>query len=141
LIVRDLAAAEDVAQEAMLAALASLPRFRASRPFAPWLHRITVNKALDWTRARERRREVALDAKESPQGGPPDQLPEEIARALARLSEEDRAIVVLRHLWDYRASEIADMLDLSASTVRTRLQRALAAMRTDLEESEAQQCQ
>jgi RNA polymerase sigma-70 factor (ECF subfamily) len=139
LVVRDVAAAEDIAQEAMLAALASLPRFRTSRSFAPWLHRITVNKALDWSRARKRRREVVLgDRAEQTQSEFPDPLPEQISLALATLSDEDRAIVVMRHLWDYRAREIADMLDLSASTVRTRLQRALASMRSDLEESEAQ---
>jgi RNA polymerase sigma-70 factor (ECF subfamily) len=139
LIVGDLAAAEDIAQEAILAALGSLPRFRSSRPFAPWLHRITVNRALDWGRARQRRREVALgDRAESTQSGFSDPLPEELSRALAALSDEDRAIVVMRHLWDYRAGEIAEMLELSASTVRTRLQRALASMRADLEESEAQ---
>lgn len=138
LIVGELAAAEDIAQEAILAALGSLPRFRSSRPFAPWVHRITVNKALDWSRARQRRREVALDdVAQRPHSGLPDPLPEEISRALASLSDEDRAIVVMRHLWDYRAREIAEMLELSASTVRTRLQRALASMRADLEESEA----
>src|SRR5215212_2810961 len=59
LIVRDAAAAEDIAQEAFLSALSALHRFDRRRPFAPWLHRIAVNRAIDWSRARAVRHEVA----------------------------------------------------------------------------------
>src|SRR4051794_17496744 len=59
LIVRDAAAAEDIAQEAFLSALSALDRFDRRRPFAPWLHRIAVNRAIDWSRARAVRHEVA----------------------------------------------------------------------------------
>ena len=52
LISHDRAAAEDIAQEAFLAALRALPRFDRRRPLRPWLHRIVVNRAIDWTRAR-----------------------------------------------------------------------------------------
>src|SRR5262245_66039575 len=52
LIVRDAAAAEDIAQEAFLSALGALDRFDRRRRFAPWLHRIAVNRAIDWSRAR-----------------------------------------------------------------------------------------
>src|SRR6187401_2540261 len=58
LVVHDAAAAEDIAQEAFLAAVRSLDRFDRGRPFGPWLHRIVVNRAIDWTRARALRREV-----------------------------------------------------------------------------------
>ena len=56
----DATAAEDVAQEAFLAAVRSLDRFDRRRPFGPWLHRIVVNRAIDHARARELRREVAV---------------------------------------------------------------------------------
>ena len=59
LIVHDAGAAEDIAQEAFLAALRSLDRFDRRRPFGPWIHRIAVNRAIDWSRARALRREVA----------------------------------------------------------------------------------
>ena len=58
LIAHDRAAAEDIAQEAFVAALRALPRFDRSRPLRPWLHRIVVNRAIDWARARRLRREV-----------------------------------------------------------------------------------
>src|SRR5205085_11294335 len=57
LVVHDAAAAEDIAQEAFLAAVRSLDRFDRGRPFGPWIHRIAVNRAIDWARARSLRRE------------------------------------------------------------------------------------
>src|SRR5438477_7945434 len=65
LVVHDSAAAEDIAQEAFLAAVRALDRFDRRRPFGPWLHRIVVNRAIDWSRARALRREsgeTGLDA-------------------------------------------------------------------------------
>src|SRR5215207_11563286 len=60
LVVHDGAAAEDIAQEAFLAAIRSLDRFDRGRPFGPWLHRIVVNRAIDWARARALRSETEL---------------------------------------------------------------------------------
>jgi RNA polymerase sigma factor (sigma-70 family) len=61
LIVQDTAAAEDIAQEAMLAAVRAIDGFDRRRPFRPWLHRIVVNRSLDWVKARQRRPEVSGD--------------------------------------------------------------------------------
>src|SRR4051812_49670779 len=61
LVVHDAAAAEDIAQEAFLAAIRNLDRFDRRRPFAPWLHRIVVNRAIDFARARALRGETILD--------------------------------------------------------------------------------
>jgi len=52
LVVHDAAAAEDIAQEAFIAALRALDSFDRRRPFGPWLSRIVVNRAIDWARAR-----------------------------------------------------------------------------------------
>ena len=130
LIVRDAAAAEDIAQEAFLSALSALDRFDRRRPFAPWLHRIAVNRAIDWSRARAVRREVAasesaIDAaapRRARRGRPGDG---EIEAALAELSAEQRAVVILRYLLEYTPGEIAGMLDLPRGTVNSRLRRAL----------------
>src|SRR4029450_6260642 len=79
LVVHDAAAAEDIAQEAFLAATRTLDRFDRRRPFAPWLHRIVVNRAVDWARARSARGEVELVEvrAESPEAEPGN--PREIA--------------------------------------------------------------
>src|SRR3979409_1739246 len=59
LIVHDHAAAEDIAQEAFVAAVRRLDTFDRRRRVAPWLHRIVANRSIDWIRARTARREAA----------------------------------------------------------------------------------
>src|SRR5579864_9123987 len=59
LIVHDHAAAEDIAQEAFMAAVRRLDRFDRQRRFGPWLGAIVANRAIDWLRARTARRESA----------------------------------------------------------------------------------
>jgi RNA polymerase sigma-70 factor (ECF subfamily) len=126
LIVRDAAAAEDIAQEAFLAAVRALDRFDRRRPFGPWLHRIVVNRAIDWGRARALRAEVELHETAA---SAPDALPtgnsHTVASALASLSPEHRAVIVLRHLLEYTPAEIAELLELPRGTVNSRLRRGL----------------
>jgi RNA polymerase sigma-70 factor (ECF subfamily) len=132
LVVGDSAAAEDVAQEAFLAAIRALDRFDHTRPFAPWLHRITVNRAIDHARARGLRRERELAAPVAdPERGQPAarELSDELLAALAELPVEHRAVVVLRHLLEYTPGEIGRILDLPRGTVNSRLRRALDRLR------------
>jgi RNA polymerase sigma-70 factor, ECF subfamily len=131
LIVQDAAAAEDIAQESVLAAVRRIDDFDRRRPFRPWLHRIVVNRSLDWLR--KRRHEVRVD--ELPAAAAPEPaLPGEALAALAALEPELRALIVMRHLHGYRSSELASMLGLPAATVRTRLARALARLEALLTE-------
>jgi RNA polymerase sigma-70 factor (ECF subfamily) len=133
LVVHDAAAAEDIAQEAFLAALRALDRFDRRRPLGPWLHRIVVNRAIDWTRARSLRAEAAADA--APEAAAPEDaepLDGDIVAALADLGPEHRAVVVLRHLLGYTPGEIAAMLELPRGTVNSRLRRALDALGREL---------
>ncbi len=125
LVVHDSAAAEDVAQDAFLAALDALDGFDRRRPFAPWLHRIVINRAIDWTRREALRRKA--DSGE-PGHGPIDRSEgpgEEMMEALSRLPAEQRAVVVLRYLLDYTPGEIGRMLELPRGTVNSRLRRGL----------------
>jgi RNA polymerase sigma-70 factor (ECF subfamily) len=126
LVVHDAAAAEDIAQEAFLAAVRNLVRFDYRRPFAPWLHRIVVNRAIDWARARSLRAETggeALAGTVAPEGE--TGLAEGVLDAIRSLSPEHRAVIVLRHLLEYTPGEIARLLDLPRGTVNSRLRRAL----------------
>ncbi len=138
LVVHDHAGAEDIAQEAFLRAVRSLDRFDRSRPFGPWLHRIVVNRAIDWSRARESRREGSGTADlEStiagpavPVGGPhTDPDARALAAGLATLPPEQRAVIVLRYLLEYTPGEIADLLELPRGTVNSRLRRGLDELR------------
>lgn len=128
LVIHDAAAAEDVAQEAFLAAVRAIDRFDRRRPFGPWMHRIVVNRAIDLTRARALRREVdaaAADSAEAPPDPPATPLSNDVVGALRELSPEHRAVVVLRFLFDYTPGEIARALDMPRGTVNSRLRRAL----------------
>jgi len=128
LVVHDAAAAEDIAQESFLAALRALDRFDRGRPFGPWLHRIVVNRAIDWTRARQLRAEAELGEAHS---APPDPEPldRNLLAALAALPPDHRAVIVLRHLLGYTPGEIARALDLPRGTVNSRLRRGLDSLK------------
>jgi len=131
LVVHDHAAAEDIAQEAFVSVARHLDRFDRRRPFAPWLHRIVVNRAIDWTRARSARHEAAPGAEEipdTPRAGFDDSRSRELAVALARVAPEQRAVIVLRYLLGYTPGEIADLLELPRGTVNSRLRRGLDAI-------------
>jgi RNA polymerase sigma-70 factor (ECF subfamily) len=130
LVVHDAAAAEDVAQEAFLAAVRSLDRFDRRRPFGPWLHRIVVNRAIDHARARDVRREVPADAvAEAAAASAGSCAPsDEVVAALAALAPEQRAVIVLRHLLGFTPGEIARVLGLPRGTVNSRLRRGLDAL-------------
>jgi RNA polymerase sigma-70 factor (ECF subfamily) len=136
LIAHDRAAAEDIAQEAFLSALRALPRFDRRRPLRPWLHRIVVNRAIDWSRARRLRAEVDVDAlPEVPAPPARDDLGlGPLGAALGRLSPEHRAVVVMRYLLELTPGEIAETLELPRGTVNSRLRRALDALGVVLEE-------
>jgi RNA polymerase sigma-70 factor (ECF subfamily) len=139
LVVQDAAAAEDIAQEAFLAAIRALDRFDRRRPFGPWLHRIVVNRAIDWARARALRAEVggdALEERAAPQALDPSPYSEPTAEALAALSPEHRAVVVLRYLLEYTPGEIAELLELPRGTVNSRLRRGLDRLRERLPEDD-----
>lgn len=131
LVTHDAAAAEDIAQESFLAALRALDRFDRRRPFGPWLHRIVVNRAIDWTRTRRLRAEVELaDTFHAPPA--PSSPADDVLAGLARLPPEHRAVVVMRYLLEFTPGEIADALDLPRGTVNSRLRRGLDALGDEL---------
>jgi RNA polymerase sigma-70 factor, ECF subfamily len=132
LVTHDAAAAEDIAQEAFLAALRALDTFDRRRPFGPWLHRIVVNRAIDWTRSRRLRAEVEL-SESLPAAPEPSRAPrDDVLAALARLQPEHRAVVVMRYLLEFTPGEIAEALGLPRGTVNSRLRRGLDALREEL---------
>lgn len=133
LVVHDAGAAEDIAQDAFLAAVDALDRFDRRRPFGPWLHRIVINRAIDWGR-REALRRSAGDPAQQPQAATPTEaIGGELMPALAQLPPEQRAVVVLRHLLEYTPGEIARMLELPRGTVNSRLRRGLDRLRNLIE--------
>lgn len=137
LIVHDHAAAEDIAQEAFLAAIRHLEHFDRRRRFGPWLGAIVANRAIDWARARSARRESGSEPPESVAS--PEPLPgrysEEVLSALATLSPQHRAVIVMRYVLEYTPGEIARALELPRGTVNSRLRRGLDGLQASLREA------
>lgn len=134
LVVHDAAAAEDIAQEAFVAAVRALDRFDRRRPFGPWLYRIVVNRAIDFARARAVRRETDLADGHAARERPEFSDAPTIAAALAELSPDHRAVIVLRYLLEYTPGEIAKALELPRGTVNSRLRRGLDQLGSALQE-------
>jgi RNA polymerase sigma-70 factor (ECF subfamily) len=90
-----------------------------------------VNRAIDWTRARRLRSELEL-SESLPAPSPPEEPGGDTLDALARLSPEHRAVIVLRYLLEFTPGEIAEALDLPRGTVNSRLRRGLDALGEEL---------
>jgi len=128
--------AEDVVQEAFLAALANIRTFDTSRRFGPWLYRIVVTRGLNFRKSRSRRTTEALDDAGVASGAPGPAAAAEhsglratIAAALGRLPERQRMVVQLFELDGFSGAEIAAMLGISPGTVRWYLHEARQALR------------
>lgn len=133
LIVRDRHAAEDIVQEGLLSAFAKLEGFDRSRGLRPWLVGIVTNRAIDEARRRKRAPTTGSDSSHEPAAVDRVATPSrDLREALEALDAESRAILVLRHVLDYRSGEIAELLGLTAGGVRTRLKRSLDELRTAL---------
>ena len=123
------ALADDVAADAFERAFAALARFDERRPFAPWLHRIVLNRALDLLRA-ERRLvggELALEPAET--AAFDEQGDAELLEAVQALPLQRRTVVILRYGIGMAPEEIAAVLDVPVGTVHSRLARALEQLR------------
>ncbi len=128
LVCHDRDGAEDIAQEAFLAAIRSLDRFDRRRPFAPWLHRIVVNRAIDFTRMRAARRETSPTVIPQPPHHDSPEPDHEVLTALANLDPNHRAVIVMRYVLDLSPGEIAKALEIPRGTVNSRLRRGLDAL-------------
>ena len=139
IVIGDQGYAEDAAQEAFISALGALKKFDQNRPFAPWLHRIVVNKAIDRARKPDYSREEPVGEMPSPnpvlklEAGS-DDLGARVIEIVGGLDPLDRAMLVARHVLGYRAVEIAEWLDIPAATVRVRIHRASIRVQLLVEE-------
>ncbi len=121
--------ADEVAQEAFVAALSSLDGFKGRSSFRTWLTRIAINKALNTLR-QERRLTPLLEEQASLARG---QSSAELLDALTSLSIERRTVIVLRYWRGCSVGEISELLQLPVGTVNSRLARGLRELRAALE--------
>jgi RNA polymerase sigma-70 factor (ECF subfamily) len=137
-------AAQDVTQDALLAAWRELPSLRDPDRFLPWLRRILVNRARDVGRGQRRLggRPVSLDSVPA-QRLELDPINEtaprvdgltDLHRALARLTIDQRAVIALHYLADLTLPDVATTLGIPLGTAKSRLNAALVVLRRDLGE-------
>ena len=152
-LTRDDARAQDVVQDAFLQVFRKIAQFQEQSAFSTWLYRITVNAALMRMRSERRHHEAPLE-EASPRyteageiADPIDDWSESVddqasnaelaayaAKAVDKLPETYRSVFILRELEDLSTEEVAQILDLTLPTVKTRLHRARLALRKALAE-------
>jgi len=142
--------AADLTQECFLRVFTALPGFRREAAFSTWLYRIVTNVCLDQLKRRARRREVQpspaqgeeqtelwerlpADGERPDEGLIRQQRQQAVQQAIATLPEHQRAVLVLYDLEGFSYEEIAEMVDTSLGTVKSRLNRARLALRNRLE--------
>ena len=145
--------ADDIAQETFVKVWRNLGRFRGDCTFSTWLFRIAVNCAKDAVRSAARRPAASLSfaGEEDEDGGTEwdipvtsgDTVPEDaverremilaVRRAVEAFPEDQRQVVVMRDLHGLPYQEIADTLGIELGTVKSRLNRGRANLKTILE--------
>lgn len=146
--------ASDAAQEALVRICMRLQNFRGDSAFSTWLFRVVTNTCLDELRRRGRLRHASLDdVLPVEEGAVSRQAPDEadspvehaerqevqaaVKRAINRLPDEYRVVVIMRDLQGLSYHEIAAMLDTTLGTIKSRLHRARQALRTIIKATEA----
>jgi RNA polymerase sigma-70 factor (ECF subfamily) len=137
--------ARDVCQEAFLKAYRALDSFKSEARFSSWLYQIALNLSRDRLRRRRSRPVVSLDEMEEAGAAfathrpsahdlvEAGDLARAVAAAVAALPEEQREVIVLKEYQELTFAEIAEVLGLPPSTVKTRLYRGLSQLRVALE--------
>ena len=137
--------ASDVAQETMIRAWRSLPKFRGDAALSTWLHRITVNTA--WTHKRRAKRHAAysiddftdlpaqLGADHPETAGEIQELRGQLRHSLDNLPVSHRQVIVLKDVYGWSHAEVAEAMDISVTASKVRLHRARARLAKELERS------
>ena len=149
-ITLDVEESQDIVQEVFLQAYRSIVTFRGDSSLATWLHRITVNRCLNWKRRWARRlkwmhvsiddaEEYPVTELESDQPTPESrvanaQVRQQIDNALKMLPDQARTVFVLRELEGLSYEEIADTTGTKLGTVRSRLFHARKRLKEILQQ-------
>lgn len=137
LILRDEAKAEDAAQEAIVAAWTHIAGLRDPDRFDAWLHRLLVNACYREAGRARRRGSIEVHVRTLEASEPDASFGlanrDQIERGFRHLDTDQRAVLVLHYYLGLRLDEAAEVLGVPPGTVRSRLHRAIRAMRSALE--------
>ena len=141
LMLSDYGLAEDAVQDALVDAWRNLRGLRDPDRFHPWLNRVLVRSCQNVRRRDTRRRHVDLILLGSPEPAQDDvqsslARADQLERALARLTVEQRAVLVVSYFLDLPLAEAAATLGIPTGTMKSRLARALAALRAAIDADE-----
>jgi RNA polymerase sigma-70 factor (ECF subfamily) len=146
LITGSAADAEDATQEGLVKAWHALDRFRSDAPFRPWLLTIVANEARNRRRSGRRQDDLAMRVAEARPSGDAAPSPEAVAlagerrrtllAAVARMPERDRLVIAARFFLDLSEAETAEVLGCRRGTVKSRTSRALARLRSSLDDED-----
>lgn len=132
-IVRDEDAAEDVLVEAFWRAYRGRARFDPSRSFAAWMRRIATNASLDYLRTRRKHEGSGPLGADPPDTREPDRaLLDSLEVAFRRLPPKLQVAATLALVERQPYAEIADALGVPVGTVKSRVSRAIRALRKEL---------
>lgn len=126
--------AEETAQDVFVELHAKLSALEGEAHVVHWLRRVTVHRAIDRVRQRERRREDVTDPGEMPEvaaeaaAGDP-LLSRQIRQVVAALPVTPRTVIALRYQEDMTVEEIAAALSMPVATVKSHLRRTLELLR------------
>jgi RNA polymerase sigma-70 factor (ECF subfamily) len=141
LILRDDKAAEDATQEALVSAWRRLNGLRDPDRFDAWLHRLLVNACYREARRGRRQGSIEIHVETLPMLDPPDVQGmdfdladrDQLERGFQRLDVDQRTVLVMHYYLGFSLDEAAEALGIPPGTVRSRLHRAINAMRAALE--------
>lgn len=132
----DAGEAEDAMQEALAKAWQAWPKMREPDSAGPWLDRIVANVCKTRISRRRRVRVIAFDDELDVAGADPFRATlnrDAVGRALARLSPEQRVVVILRYWRDMPLEQIATRLGLPLGTVKSRLHYSLRLLSREMD--------
>ncbi len=139
LLLRDVAGAEEVVQDAFVAMHGSWRRLRDPDKALAYLRQSVVNRARSALRHRSvevRHAPAAMPDQPSAEHGALESLERQsVIRALDRLPARQREVLVLRYYLDLSEAQIADTIGISRGAVKSHASRGMAALRTSLEQS------
>ena len=136
--------AADIAQEALIKVYKNIDKFDFNSSFSTWLYRITVNACIDEMRRRKGKESFSIDAEDEESGLTvqiedtslnaeekviQNETVSEVRAAIDNLSEEHKTVIILRDLQDMTYEQVAQTLDISIGTVKSRLARARKSLK------------
>lgn len=124
--------AMDILQESILKGYSNLSKVKDIRALDKWMSRIIINTALDFLRKSSK--ETVIDKESIIVDKVATTADENLSYAIDALDPGLKTIIILKYFHGYTINEVADILEISVSTVKNRMHKALSLLRVDIKE-------